>query len=67
MMRTLRKTQKKFSSKELGGGVCNLKFSNRTPPLVILHFEDLIMKKPTGGKNIFYDHSIQNVLKYNTS
>lgn len=63
MLLTLKKTGTNFSSK---GGVkvgCNFKISNRPSSLVIPHFEFLRGKNQPGVKR-FYDHTVQNVLKF---
>lgn len=60
MLRTHRKNGKKVFTTGKGG--CNLKISKRTfPPLMIPLFVGPKKKKPIGGKNDCYDHSIRNI------
>lgn len=59
MLRTQSKNGKKFFTTVRGG--CNLKISKRTfPPLMIPLFVGPKKKKPIGGKNDCYNHSIRN-------
>lgn len=55
---TLRKTGWTFCIKGVGGDGCNLRISDRTPTIMISHFEGL--GKTKRGLHYFYDHSTQN-------
>lgn len=62
ILRTLRKTGMKFSTKEEGEG-CNLKISYKPTFPVILYVEGL--EKKTGGKTIYktFKHLAKQCLK----